>query len=190
MARPLARVPGPTRCARPDSVGDGVHRRLIRVGEKGGSEVGKTKRGKGSKWMVVVDGAGLPLGIHVTAASPGEVTLLPATLKTIRVPGLPRHRPLAKLTTLVGDMAYDSDPAREQLAAQGIRLIVPYRSNCVHRRYEDHRRLKRYRRRWVVERTFAWLGGFRRLLVRHERFTSMYRSFLYFAAALIALRRF
>jgi len=140
--------------------------------------------------MVVVDGKGLPLGIHVTSASPGEVTLVAATLKTIRVPGTPSRRPLAKLSTLVADMAYDSDPERERLAAQGIRLIVPYRSNCVHRRYEDHRRLRRYRRRWIVERTFAWFGGFRRLLVRHERFTSMYRSFLYFAAALIALPRF
>jgi transposase len=141
--------------------------------------------------MVVVDGQGLPLGIHVTSASPGEVTLVAPTLKTIRVPGTPRRRSrAAKLSTLVADMAYDSDPERERLAAQGIRLIAPYRSNCVHRRYEDHRRLRRYRRRWVVERTIAWFGGFRRLLMRYERFTSMYRSFLYFAAALIALRRF
>lgn len=140
--------------------------------------------------MVVVDGQGIPLGIHVTSASPGEVTLVGPTLKTIRVPGLPRRRPLAKLRTLIGDLAYDSDPERERLAAQGITLIVPYRSNCVHRRYEDHRRLRRYRHRWIIERTFAWFGAFRRVLVRHERFTSMYCSFLYFAAALIALRRF
>lgn len=140
--------------------------------------------------MVVVDGQGLPLGIHVTAANPGEVTLVAATLKTIRVPGLPPRRPLAKLTTLIADRAYDSDPERARLAAHGIRLIAPYRGHCVHRRYEDRRRLRRYRRRWVVERTFAWFGGFRRLLVRHERLTSMYCAFLYFAAALIALRRF
>jgi len=140
--------------------------------------------------MVVVDGQGVPLGIHVTAASPGEVTLLDATLKTIRVPRRRGRGAPSCLTTLVGDMAYDSDPARARLAARGITLIVPYRSNCVHRRYEDHRRLRRYRRRWVVERTFAWLGGFRRLLVRHERLTSMFCSLLYFAAALIVLRRF
>jgi transposase len=58
------------------------------------------------------------------------------------------------------------------------------------RRYDDGRHLRRYRRRWIIERTFAWLHSFRRLLVRHERFTSMYCSLLYFAAALIALRRF
>jgi len=69
-------------------------------------------------------------------------------------------------------------------------VIVPYRENRTVRRYEDGRHLRRYRHRWIIERTFAWLGSFRRLLVRHERFTSMYCSLLYFASALIALRRF
>jgi len=141
--------------------------------------------------MVVVDGQGVPLGIHVTAASPGEVTLLDATLKTIRVPRRRGRGAPSCLTTLVGDMAYDSDPARERLAARGITLIVPYRSNCVHRRYEDHRRLRRYRRRWVVERTFAWLGGFRRLLVRsrtahiHVLFVTLFRRGAYRAAEVL-----
>lgn len=171
-------------------MGEHVHRRLIRVGEKGGSDVGKTKRGKGSKWMVVVDGQGIPVGIHVTSASPAEVTLVHDTLKTIRIPrprgGHPR-RPLARL---IGDRGYDSDTLREELADQGIRFIAPYRGNRTVRRYEDGRHLRRYRHRWIIERTFAWLGGFRRLLIRHERFTSMYCALLYFAAALIALRRF
>ena len=79
---------------------------------------------------------------------------------------------------------------RTRLARRGILVIVPYRENRTVRRYEDGRHLRRYRHRWIIERTFAWLGSFRRLLVRHERFTSMYCSLLYFASALIALRRF
>jgi transposase len=59
----------------------------------------------------------------------------------------------------------------------------------VHRRYEDRRRLRIYRKRWIVERTIAWFGAFRRLLVRHERSTLMFLAFFQFAAALIALRR-
>ena len=140
--------------------------------------------------MVVVDGAGVPLGIHVSSASPGEVTLVEATLNTIRVPRAGGGRPRQKPCRLIADRAYDSDSLRERLARRGITVIVPYRSHCVHRRYEDRRLLRRYRHRWIIERTFAWLGSFRRLLVRHERLTSMYASFLYFAAALIALRRF
>jgi transposase len=171
-------------------VGERVHRRLVRVGEKGGSDVGKTKRGKGSKWMVVVDGQGIPLGIHVTSASPAEVTLVEPTLDTIRVPRAARGRPRQKPPRLIGDRGYDSDPLRARLGHRGITVIVPYRVNRVVRPYEDGRHLRRYRHRWIIERTFAWLGSFRRLLVRHERFTSMYRALLVFAAALIALRRF
>lgn len=132
--------------------------------------------------MVVVDGQGVPVGIHVTSASPGEITLLEPTLNTVR--------PRGRLTTLIADRAYDSDRKRADLARRGITLIAPYRSHCVNRRFEDGRRFRRYRHRWIVERTMAWLGSFRRLLVRHERLTSMYCSFLYIAAALITLRRF
>jgi transposase len=140
--------------------------------------------------MVVVDGQGIPLGIHVTSASPAEVTLVEPTLTTIQVPrprgGAPRRKP----ARLIGDLAYDSDPLRERCARRRITLIAPYRENRLVRKYEDWRQLRRYRHRWIVERTFAWLGSFRRLLIRHERLTSMYCSLLYFAAALIALRRF
>ncbi len=171
-------------------MGEHVHRRLVRVGEKGGSDVGKTKRGKGSKWMVVVDGQGVPLGIHVASASPADVTLVEPTLDTIRVPRAGRGRPRQKPPCLIADRGYDSDPMRARLGRRGITVIVPYRSNRTVRLYEDGQQLRRYRHRWIIERTFAWLGSSRRLLVRHERFTSLYRTFLCFAAALIALRRF
>lgn len=190
MARHVASVPRPTGCPRPAPLGERVRRRHIRPGEKGGSDVGKTKRGKGSKCVVVVDGQGLPLGIHVASATPSEVTLLEPTLKTVAVPRRTAGRPRQNMPRLIADRGYDSDPLRGRLAARGITLIVPYRQNRRERPYEDGRLLRRYRHRWIVERTFAWLGSFRRLLVRHERLTSIYRAFLYFAAALLALRRF
>ena len=69
---------------------------------------------------------------------------------------------------VIADRGYDSDPLRRRLRRRGIELIVPYRENNQHRRYEDGRKLRRYKRRWIVERTNAWLGQFRRPLVRHE----------------------
>ena len=186
----VARIPRPARRTRARAVGADLYRRLVRPGEKGGSAVGKTKRGKGSKWMVVVDGEGLPLGIHVTSATPAEVTLVEPTLKTIRVPRRGVGRPRQNPARLIGDRAYDSDPLRRRLRRRGVTAIIPYRNWNLRRRYEDGRHLRRYRHRWKFERTFAWFGGFRRLLVRHERLTSLYCSFMYFAAALIALRRF
>jgi hypothetical protein len=56
------------------------------------------------------------------------------------------------------------------------------------RRYADGRRLRRYKRRWIVERTNSWLGQFRRLLVRHEHVLSTYRAFFYLACFWITLR--
>lgn len=133
--------------------------------------------------MVLVERQGIPLGICLAAASPAEVTLVDQTLAA-RV--TPRRR---KPHRLIGDRAYDSDPLRARLATRGISLISPYRENRVHRPYEDRRRLRIYRHRWIVERTIAWFGAFRRLLVRHERSTPMFLAFFQFAAALIALRR-
>jgi hypothetical protein len=69
---------------------------------------------------------------------------------------------------VIADTAYDSDPSRQRLKKRGIELMAPCRENNRHRRYEDGRKLRRYKRRWIVEPTNSWLGQFRRLLVRHE----------------------
>ena len=62
----------------------GVPRRQLRAGEKRGSGVGKTTIGKGSKVMVVADGQGLPIGLHVASARPHEHTLAVPTLDTVK----------------------------------------------------------------------------------------------------------
>lgn len=166
-----------------------VRRCELRAGEKRGAKVGKTKRGKGSKWMVVVDGEGVPLGGAIASASPAEVTLLEPTLETIRVPRGGPGRPRSKPERVIADRAYDSDPLRERLAHRGIELIVPFRSNRRWPASQDGRPLRRYRKRWKVERTFAWLNGFRRLVVRYENKVELYEAFFYLACALVALRR-
>lgn len=70
---------------------------------------------------------------------------------------------------------------------RGIDLVAPH-LRTRKRRYQDGRKLRRYRRRWIVERTNAWLLNFRRLVVRYERKLELYRAFVYIACALIALR--
>jgi transposase len=165
-------------------------RRLLCPGEKRGLCVGKTKCGKGTKRMVLVDGQGTPLGVYLDSASPAEVTLLERTLKTVCVAhdkgaGRPRQNP----DRLVMDRAYDSNPLRRRLARRGIEPIVPARCNNPHATHQDQRKLRRYKNRWHVERTFAWLGWFRRLLVRHERLIETYRGFFLMACAMISLRK-
>ena len=137
--------------------------------------------------MVVVDGAGVPLGSQLVSASPAEVTLAESTLNRITVArrrGAPRQRPLR----VVADRAYDSDRLRERLLQRGILLISPHRRNRKRPAFNDGRWLRRYRKRWKIERTFAWLGNFRRLLVRHDYHLHMYEAFFHIACLIITLR--
>jgi transposase len=189
MGQSLASLFSPTRRPKPAGLGRSLRRRQLCPREKRGACVGKTKRGKGTKWMVVVDGQGVPLGNLLESASPAEVTLLERTIETIAVPrhgpGRPRKRP----ARLIYDKACDSDALRQRLAKRGIDLICPHRNNRVKPPMQDRRKLRRYKRRWKVERTFAWLGNFRRLVVRWERHIRMYRAFFHVACLLITLRR-
>lgn len=52
---------------------------------------------------------------------------------------------------LIGDKAHDSDPLDAALREQGVEIIAPHRSNRT-LKTQDGRRLRRYERRWVVER--------------------------------------
>jgi transposase len=150
--------------------------------------VGKTKRGKGTKWMVVVDGSGIPLGSQITSASPAEVTLAESTLAQIKVPRKGRGRPKQKPQRVIADRAYDSSKLRRALAKRKIELVCPHRRGRKKPVEQDGRALRRYRKRWKIERTFAWLQNFRRLLVRQDRNIFVYKGFFHIACALIALR--
>ena len=139
--------------------------------------------------MVLADGAGTPLGAYLNSASPSEVRLLGQTLKTVSVrrlgPGRPRSRP----ERLIADRGYDSNAVRASLAARGIEPIIPARRNNEVATHQDGRRLRRYRRRWIIERTIGWLGYFRRLTVRWDRLMETYGGFFHMACALITLRK-
>lgn len=141
--------------------------------------------------MVVVDGQGLPLGNYLDSASPAEVTLAEKTLATIRVPRQ-RRKPngrRCKPKRVIADKAYDCDPLRTRLQRRGIELIAPHKANRVRPATQDGRKLRRYRRRWTIERTIAWLGNFRRLVVRWDRLATIYQAFFHIACLMIVLRR-
>ena len=158
-----------------------LYRRHLCGGEKRGFKVGKTKRGKGTKLMAITDATGLPVALYTASASPHEVTLVQATVDEILTLGRPRR--------IIGDRAYDSDKLDQELQAQGIEMIAPHRSNRKRIATQDGRSLRRYRRRWKVERLFAWLNAFKRILVRwdycHEKFT----AFVQLACSLIIMKR-
>src|SRR4030095_14839843 len=147
----------------------------------GGAAVGLTRKGKGTKLQVVVDAKGIPLALSVDSASVSEPTMVQQTLAFAEAEAQPQR--------LVGDKGYDSDALDQTLAELGIEMISPHRSN---RRPEnatqDGRPLRRFRKRWIVERTIAWLGHHRRLLTRHEKHVSLFAAFATLGCLMIALR--
>jgi transposase len=142
------------------ATGGSFYRCLLHGGKKGGLAVGPTKRGKGTKIIALADDHSLPLAISIESASPHESQLVEGVLGQSFLDTLPAR--------LIGDKAYDSDRLDRHLAERyGIELIAPHRGE---RREptQDGRPLRRYRRRWRVERLFAWLHHFRRLVIRWE----------------------
>ena len=132
--------------------------------------------------MAMADGAGFPVALSVGSASPHEVRLVETTLDKRLVDEKPER--------LVGDRAYDSDPLDARLAQQGVMLIAPHRRNRKKPKTQDGRSLRRYRRRWKVERLFAWLQNYRRILVRYDRFLENYLAFVHLACILIFLKTY
>lgn len=117
--------------------------------QKRGLGIGKTKRGKGSKIMAIADSSGLPIAISVTSASPHEITLVENTLNSLFIDETPK--------LLIGDKAYDSDKLDKQLKeSHDVELVAPHKANRKKASTQDGRILRRYSRRWKVERLFAW----------------------------------
>jgi transposase len=161
-------------------------------GRIGGDKVGLTKKGKGTKWMLVDDGHGLPLGYHLDSASCAEISLDEQTLDTIRVRH-GRRRPKQRPKKVVADRGYDSTAFRQVLRRRGIEMCIPPKRRPARWKAKRGRpvvaRKADYRRRYTVERSFAWLGNYRRLLIRWERLFSVYRSFFSVAALMVCLKR-
>lgn len=109
---------------------------------------------------------GVPLAAVSAPASVGETRLVEPVLEQLNGSGCPSLWP----EIIIADKAYDSDALRAVTASVGILLLAPHRRN---RRPEnctnDGRRMRRYRNRWKVERTFAHAGNYRRFTTRYER---------------------
>src|SRR5215203_1851611 len=150
--------------------------------QKRGLCVGKTKRGKGTKIMAIADGNGLPLAICTESANPAEVKLVSQTLEQRFIADVPER--------LVGDKAYDSDALDQELLNQfGTEMIAPHRRGRKPERVtQDGRALRRFSRRWKIERLFAWLYNFRRVVVRYEYHAENYLGFVQLACLMILLR--
>ncbi len=131
--------------------------------------------------MAIADRSGLPIAAGIEGASPHEIKLVKNTLKNRFI----RSKP----ALLIGDQAYDSDPLDKHLATNfGVQLVSPHKRNRVKTPTQDGRQLRRYRNRWKVERLFAWLHNFRRLVTRWERHAENFLGMLHLGCIKILLR--
>ena len=137
--------------------------------------------------MVLADGAGTPLGVHLATASPADVTRRAPTLRNGRIGGRRRQRRTPR--RLIADRGYDSNPVRAWLVQRAIELRIPARRANTVAPHQDGRKLRRYKRRWIIERTNAWLQTFRRLVVRYERSAKNFTALVHLACALTTLKR-
>nr|WP_234437096.1 IS5 family transposase [Streptomyces sp. NBRC 110468] len=158
---------------------DSSHVRAARPGPKSGpSPVDRAR--PGSKHHLIVDGQGIPLAVSLTGGNRNDVTqLLPLLDKIPAVAGRagrPRRRPDA----LLADRGYDHDKYRRLLWQRGIRPVIAKRGQP----HGTGLGIFRY----VVERTIAWLHGFRRLRIRWERRDNIHEAFLGLAVCLITHR--
>jgi transposase len=132
--------------------------------------------------MLMVDGEGTPLSAFTTSASTSEVHAI-ETLVDTRTPERVPER-------LLYDKAADADWLRERLEVRGIALICPHRANRTQPPTQDGRALRRYKRRYKVERTISWLQNYRRLITRWEYYPELFEGFVHLACLYTILKGF
>ncbi len=144
-----------------------------------------TDRGKmGSKESVLVDADGGPLGAVLAAANVNDHLLLKETIEAIVIerpeptPEAPQH--------LCLDADYDNGPSRKVADAAGYtpHIVPKEKQKRSKARTKGHKP-----RRWVVERTLAWLSKCRAILVRYDKKDENFLGLVQLACALCWYRR-
>ncbi len=132
--------------------------------------------------MLMVDGEGTPLSAFTTTANISEVH----AIETLVDERLTTRKP----KRLLYDKAADADWLREALDVREIALICPHRQSRTKPATQDGRALRRYKRRYKVERSISWLHNFRRLITRWEYYPELFQSFTHLACLYTILKRF
>ena len=137
----------------------------------------------GTNRSVITEGNGVPIGLVIASANTNDFKLAQSTLESIPIP---RPEPTAQNPQNMSlDKGYDYPEVDELVDAWGY-------TGHIRRKGEQPiipETVPKYRaRRWVVERTHAWMNNFRRLLIRWEKKTENYLALLHFVCAWITFR--
>jgi transposase len=132
--------------------------------------------------MAIEDGHGLPIAICTHEAGCHEVNLVEKTLSASFIRPKPKR--------IIGDKAYDSDQLDKKLKKKKTKLIAPHRKNRKSNPTQDGRELRRYSRRWKIERLFAWIFNFRKCHTRYEYYEENFLGFVQLACIIILTRNY
>lgn len=139
--------------------------------------------------MVSTEGNGIPIGKLFESAQTSEMKLALKTIATVAIPTRPLHEK-KKLHRVIADKGYDDKNIRQALRDKGITPYIPKRKKPGETEEPGYNKLIAhwYKKRWIVERTFAWLGWNRRLLIRWERKTNVYAGFFTLGCIMLCLK--
>lgn len=161
---------------------DGVMGKSRFCGDKRGPN--PTDRAKsGTKKSIIVEQQGGPLGVAIEGANVHDTKLLEETIEAIVV-----ERPDAQKVVqhLCLDKAYDN-PTGEAACEAGD--YVPHIRRIGEEKLDQAGLKSHPARRWVVERTIAWLQKCRALLIRYDKKAENYLGLIQLACALLWCRR-
>jgi len=133
------------------------------------------KKIKGRKRHIIVDTMGLLIGVVVHTANIGERAGAKLLLESLKFP-------LVRLKKILVDAGYS-----------GVDMTEWVKDNFnwlweVSSRADNQKGFIVESKRWVVERTFAWLGKCRRLSKDYEFYTQSSESFIYLALIRLMVR--
>ena len=156
---------------------DSTHVKLHRcatnpAGGQAAQAMGRTKGGLNTKIHAIVDEAGQPIRLLLSAGNDADITH--AETMVAEIPG----------SILVADKGYDSDDFRQWLSERGIKACVPPRSNRLHPRPYSK---SSYRRRHLVENFFERIKNLRRVATRYDKLADTFLGFVCLAATLVSL---
>lgn len=130
--------------------------------------------------MLIVEGEGRPIGMSLHGSRAHEVTHVLDAIESVPLRKFPTH--------LGGDKAYASPRLAKQIWMQHrVHLVAPDKRHYV-KPIVDKRRLRRNKRRWMVERCLAWLKAYPRIRRRGEYYAQHFETFLLLACCLIWIK--
>jgi transposase len=168
---------------RPGRPGSGERGLLRPAGGQRGDLTGANPvdRGKvGSRLHLAGERGGLPVAVVLSAANANDWTMLAAVLDDIPPIVMPSGRRRRRPGAVHADKSYDHRHCRAYLRRRGIRPRIAGRG------MESSQRLGRYR--WTIERTGAWLGGWRRPRIRYEPRSERCSALVLLACTVICFR--